>query len=399
MFLTFFYHLRSYGIEVSATEWISLLRCMELGLHECTLTGFYYLCRCILSKDETDFDKFDRAFATYFKSAEADFTLSDELLEWLKNPRDDLRRSLEMLQERMGPKADSVKELVETLHKRLTEQDAEHNGGTYWIGTQGRSIFGNSGWNPATIRVGGEGKHRNAVMVAEERKYKDFREDVTIDIRRYQMALRTLRQYSAQGGSEEQEFDIDGTIRDTCDNAGQLKIHYKPPRKNAVKVILLMDSGGSIEDYSRLCNMLFQAVTKSNHFKELKVFYFHNTFYDYMYSSPSIDKKDRVSTEWILNNFGSEYKVIVVGDAMMSPDELWEPHYEWLCHDEMRPSIEWVRRIREQYPHIIWLNPEPLPHNMGYLTRTHIELANIFPMYDLSLEGLRAGIKQLLKKN
>ena len=395
MFVEFFYLLRDRGLKISLNEWMTLLLGLEKGLHGSSLTGFYQLCRAVLIKTEADFDRFDQVFLEYFKGVPFEGELPDELMDWLNHPTEDLGRSIERMKE-MSFHDESLEELLKRLEERLKEQTEEHNGGNYWVGTQGRSAFGNNGWHPNGIRVGGQSRHRTAMMVAGERKYRDFRKDNTLDVRQFQTAFRTLRQLSAQSDTTEREVDVDGTIHDTCDHAGTLHIRWKKPRKNAVKVLLLMDSGGSMDYYAGLCSQLFQAATKSNHFKELHTYYFHNCIYDTLYSEPTLWYQDSVATDWVLQQYDSSYKVIIVGDAAMNPYELRERRYNWGEGTYGPSGLEWLDKFRTQYPHLIWLNPEPMPASPSYWGQTHYQLGQIFPMYDLSAEGLETGMKRLM---
>ena len=245
MFAAFFYLLRQRGLHVSLNEWMTLLEGMEKGLHHSTLTGFYHLCRAIVVKNETEFDRFDQIFLEFFKNVPYTGELPEDLLDWLNHPSEDLKRTIADLRSAGFPD-ETLEELLKMLEERLKEQTEEHNGGNYWVGTQGRTPWGNSGWHPNGIRIGGQSMHRTAMMVAGERKFRDFRKDNKLDTRQFQMAFRTLRQLSAQEWSAEKELDVDATIHDTCESAGRLEIRYKNPRKNTVKVLLLMDSGGSM---------------------------------------------------------------------------------------------------------------------------------------------------------
>ena len=258
MFAAFFYLLRQRGLHVSLNEWMTLLEGMEKGLHHSTLTGFYHLCRAIVVKNETEFDRFDQIFLEFFKDVPYTGELPEDLLDWLNHPSEDLKRTIADLRAAGFPD-ETLEELLKMLEERLKEQTEEHNGGNYWVGTQGRTPWGNNGWHPNGIRIGGQSMHRTAMMVAGERKFRDFRKDNKLDTRQFQMAFRTLRQLSAQERSAEKELDVDATIHDTCESAGRLEIRYKNPRKNTVKVLLLMDSGGSMDYYSGLCSQLFQA--------------------------------------------------------------------------------------------------------------------------------------------
>ena len=406
MFTDFLYTLRRNGLKISLTEWMTLMEGMEKGLHGASFTGFYHLCRCLLVKSESDFDRFDRAFLEYFKDVPFQQEVSQQLLDWLDHPdsmkgmfdEEQAARILGMTQE----------EIEEMFRERLREQDSQHNGGNRWIGTQGNSPFGNNGFAPRGIRVGGESKHRRAFRVAGERRFRDFRRDNTLDTRQFQVALRRLRQFSGLVDLPPTEFDVDGTIQDTADNAGVLKVRYKRPRENTVKVLLLMDSGGSMDYYAQLCSALFQAVSKSGHFKDLQVFYFHNCVYSKLYRDPSLLSRSAVPTEWVLSNLPGDYKVIFVGDALMAPEELLGRGYGrgyygyyWDTREagDTTSGMEWLRRLRERYSHSIWLNPSPRPEwGGGYWGQTYDMIAGEVPMFPLSVEGLEDGMKKLLVK-
>ena len=398
MFEEFLYTLRRGGLKVSLTEWMSLMEALDKGLHRSSFTGFYYLCRCLLVKSEADFDRFDRCFLQYFRDVPFEGEVSQELLDWLDRPDvlsdyanwdEEQARLNELLSE---------EDIEKMLQERMQEQNEEHNGGNYWVGTHGMSTFGNSGLSPKGIRVGGQGMHRRAFRVAGERKFRDFRKDNTLDTRQFQVALKRLRQYSGLVELPPTEFDVDNTIQDTAEKGGMLTVRYKRPRQNTVKVLLLMDSGGSMDYYAQLCSALFQAVSKVGHFKDLKVYYFHNCIYESVYRHPRMRQEDRVETEWLLKNFDGVYKVIVVGDAAMNPGELLSQQYDWKRRVPMPSGLEWLQRIRAHFPYLIWLNPEPLPAYAGFWGQTHVHLAKLFPMYPLSVEGLESGMHRLMVK-
>ena len=395
MFTSFFQYLRKRGLKVSLDEWLGLLEALEKGLHRSSLTGFYNLCRALLVKSETEYDAFDQAFLEYFKDLPDEIVLSEELLQWLNAPDEDLGRDFGDMPMKTGA-GESMEEMLRALRQRLREQTAKHNGGSYWVGTQGYTAWGNSGWHPGGIRIGGEGRQRTALTVASERKFRDVRRDNTLDSRQFQMAFRTLRQLSVQTDSSEQELDVERTIHDTGENAGLLKVRYKKPRKNTVKLLLLMDSGGSMELHASLCSMLFQAATKSNYFQKLSIYYFHNCIRSKLYPEPTLARAGEVSTAWVLRNFDSSYRVIIVGDAEFHPYELRDPEYDWTTGAYSPSGMEWLNRLREQYPHLIWLNPEPMPEASNYWTQTHYLLGKLFEMYDLTVEGLEQGMKRLM---
>jgi uncharacterized protein with von Willebrand factor type A (vWA) domain len=284
------------------------------------------------------------------------------------------------------------------FQERLKEQKEEHNGGTYWIGTGGGSPFGNEGEGATGIRVGGRTNLRRAFRVAGERKYRDFREDRTLGIRQFQMAFRSLRQFSNRIATQKTELDIDKTIRKTCDNAGLLNVVYDKPRKNTVKLLLLMDSGGSMDYYTDLCAQLFQAVSKTNHFQDLKIYYFHNCIRQYLYTTPNIGPRYSVDTKWVMNNLKSDYKVLIIGDALMDTDELMKD-----SSGEVRMSgLAWLRLLKRKYPSLVWVNPQEPPSGIR-LYRNWGETYDIIreevKMYQLTVEGLRDAIRYLLSFN
>ncbi len=380
---------------MSLQEWFTLLEGLRLELHESSLSGFYHLARAALVKTEADFDKFDLAFVEFFKGIKAYDELPDELLEWLSTPIDGKDFDEQAF---AGVSKLDMEELRRKFEQRLKEQNERHDGGSHWVGTGGTSPFGNSGYHPGGIRVGGTGRSRSALQVAGQRNYRDFREDNALEDRQFQMAFRSLRQFSSNEDGPEDELKLDETIDETCENAGRLKLVFGRPRRNAVKLVVLFDSGGSMWSYARLCGLLFEAASKSNHFKDLKVYYFHNCFYDRLYTTPSCSGASSVETEWVLQNLKSDYKVIVVGDASMAPYELLQPdgcidYY----HHNSEPGIEWIRRFRKKYEKMIWLNPvDPSEWEWGYGSTTIKIIKEKVPMYHLSVDGLQTGLKSLV---
>ncbi len=376
---------------MSLQEWFTLLEGLELELHESGLSGFYHLARAVLVKTEADFDKFDLAFVEFFKGIKAYDELPEELLKWLSTPIDG-----NAFDEAFGgiSKLD-MDELRRKFEERLKEQNERHDGGSHWVGTGGTSPFGNSGYYPGGIRVGGAGLHRSALQVAGQRNYRDFREDDVLEDRQFQMAFRSLRQLSSNEEGPKDELKLDETIDKTSENAGRLELVFGRPRRNAVKLVVLFDSGGSMWSYARLCGSLFQAASKSNHFKDLKIYYFHNCFYDRLYTTPACAPAASVETDWVLQNLKSDYRVIIVGDASMAPSELLRPggcidYYH--CNEE--PGIEWIRRFRNKYEKMIWLNPmDPPDWEWGYTIKL---IQEEVPMYHLSVDGLQAGLKSLI---
>ena len=392
MFLTFFYLLRASGINVSLSEWLTLMEGLRMDLHDSTLSGFYTLCRSVLLHSEVDFDRFDQVFLEFFKDVKHVDEVPPEMLKWLEHPELDMVE-LERLSEITGL---SVEEIEKMFAERLQGQDAEHNGGRKWVGTEGYTPFGHRGKQLGGIRVGGKSNYRSAYRVAGERKYRDWRKDNTIDSRQFQMAFRSLRQLSSNSDEPKTELDIDTTIRKTCDNAGNLSIEFTRPRKNALKLMLLMDSGGSMDYYRELCSLLFQSVSKAGRFKDLKVYYFHNAPGKRLYLDPTLDWRNSVLTEWVMNNIPSDYKVIIVGDASMSMQELL-PSYNWWKSDVPENSgLALLLDLKRRYPHLIWLHPQPRPAYSSYWTQTFELLEKHFDMYQLSIDGMTKGMKKLM---
>ena len=389
MFADFLYLLRGSGLKVSLTEWMALMEALDKNLHRASFSGFYQLCRCLLVKSEADYDRFDRCFLEYFKDVPFQQEVSQELMDWLNRPdvlNDYARWDEEQALKNLGL---SEEEIQRMLQERMQEQNEEHNGGNYWVGTHGMSVFGNSGLSPKGIRVGGESRYHRAFRVAGERNYRDFRRDNTLDTRQLQVALRKLRPT---------EFDVDRTIQDTADQGGMLTVRYKRPRENTVKVLLLMDSGGSMDYYAQLCSALFQAVSKSGHFKDLKVFYFHNCVYGRLYRDPLLLSRDSVTTEWVLSNLPGDWKLILVGDAQMAPYELRGGYYGSSDPDGPKNGMDYLLRLRDRYRNSIWLNPSPRPTWGPYWSQTYDEIARVFPMFPLSVEGIEEGMKKLLSR-
>ncbi len=398
MFLEFFYLLRARGLEVSINEWMALVEALDKGLAKSSLTSFYYLCRSILIKSEADYDKFDEVFAAYFKDVQTPEELPDEVWKWLADEEEE--RALDDKGDEWSYIHRELQELLDLMDERLEEQKEKHHGGTYWVGTGGTSTMGRGGYNTQGIRVGGKSRHKTALQIAGERNFKDFREDKVLDIRQFQMAFRKLRQFSTRMDVEKTELDIDQTIDKTCEHAGMLNLVYEKPRKNTVKILLLIDSDGSMLMYSRLVNKLFQAISKANHFKDLKVYYFHNCVYDHLYTNPYCRYGEWVDTQWVLNNLDSEYKVIFVGDGTMAPSELHSRYgnsYYSLRNEE--PGINWLMRIKRKFKKQIWLNPiRESEWEWVYGHKTLQDIKKIFPMFELTLDGLDRAIKKLLTR-
>ena len=387
MFLSLFYLFRTHRLKVSLNEWITLLEGLQKGLHDCTLSGFYVLCRAIVVTSEVDLDRFDQVFLEFFQGIEPEEKLPEELTKWLDHPELN-REDLQMLAE--VTKMDE-KEIEELFARRLQDQKEEHNGGRKWIGTDGYTAFGNSGERMGGIRVGGDGSYRSAYRIASERRYRDWRRDCTLDSRQFQMAFRSLRQLAKETDQPKTELDIDMTVKKTGDHAGRLQIEYVHPRKNALKLLMLIDSGGSMEPYQQLCSLLFQSVSKVGHFKDLKIFYFHNRLSRLVYQEPTLTLSGAVETEELLKQYDSEYRLILVGDAEMSVRELMGSSAK-----VEKSGMDWLIQFKDHYPHAIWLHPQERPAGSSYWTQSFELVAQQFEMYQITLDGLTEGMKRLL---
>lgn len=396
MFTDFFYLLRANGIQVSLNEWLTLMEALEKGLHGSQLTDFYYLARCVLVKSEADFDRFDMAFAACFKDVQAVKTLPEEFLRWLAEavpPRDFDQAEVDA--RFAGLDLDQLRKMLE---ERLQEQTERHDGGSKWVGTGGTSPFGHGGYNPAGIRIGGPGRRRTAVQVAQAREYQDFRQDAALELRQFQMAFRRLRNLTVKGDGPKDELQLEATIQSTCDNGGFLTLEFDRPRKNDVRLLLLFDSGGSMWAYSQLCSRLFHAVHEASHFRELKTGYFHNCVYDDLFTTPDCWYSQSTPTEGVLGGLDSRWKIIFVGDGAMAPSELLS---RGGCLDYYRmnqePGIVWLQKFVKKSPHVIWLNPMPeRSWDYAWGSRTIQIIRREIAMYPLTIEGLDAGLRHLM---
>ncbi|MBL4635631.1 MAG: VWA domain-containing protein, partial [Kofleriaceae bacterium] len=279
MFVDFFFELRRTGVHVSTHEWMTLMEAMSRGLHESSLDGFYHLARCVCVKDVSDFDAFDQAFLSYFKDVYVKAAaVTDDLLDWLSDPKKFAGISEE--ERRMIQELD-LEALKKMFEERLKEQDERHDGGSKWIGTGGKSPSGHGGYHPSGVRVGGPGGGKSAMQVAQERRFRDYRKDRVLDVRQIDMALRGLRRLGREGAQE--ELNIESTIDATSKNAGDLELVFTPPKRNRMKLILLMDVGGSMDPYAELMERLFTAASRSGRFASFKSYYFHNCVYEQVY--------------------------------------------------------------------------------------------------------------------
>ena len=370
---------------------------LDKGLCESSLTQFYYVARMILVKSETEFDKFDMAFEECFKGVKMETEIGKNMLRWL-DKSDMMELAYEEARNHLNQVEDihvDKEDVEQTFKQRLKDQNEEHNGGSFWIGTMGKTSFGNTGGNVGGVRVGGQTGYQSAFSVVGARKYRDFRDDKVIDNRQFQMALKRLRQFSTKLDIPKSELDIDGTIDKTCNNGGYLQIEMMKPRKNAVKLLLLMDSGGTMIPYTRLMNDLFQSVNKSNHFKDVKVYYFHNCIYSKLYKTPECENGDWIDTEWLFRNVDSDYKVIIVGDAAMAPEELYSESGNYRGPNGGLSGFQWLHLVKRHYKKVVWMNPKMAPGRAPW-REAETAVKEIFPMYKLTVKGLNEAMVKLM---
>jgi uncharacterized protein with von Willebrand factor type A (vWA) domain len=388
MFTSFFYTLKRRKVPVSIVEWMTLMEALSKGCIS-NLDEFYYLARAILVKSEAYYDHYDVAFQEYFKGIETPAEITEQIMEWLKDP---INRMTLTEEERALFESMDFDELLKELEKRLKEQTEQHDGGSYWIGRGGKSPFGHSGYHPAGIRISGESGGRHAIQIAQERRFRNYRSDLVLDVRQIKMALRGLRQLSRIG--PEDELDLEKTIGATCKNAGEIEMVWARSRKNAVKLLLLMDVGGSMVPFARLCSQLFSAAHSSTHFKDFQYFYFHNCIYDNLYRD--IERQEAVSTDHLLRILEPDYKVVLVGDATMAMQELTQRYGAIYYYERNEvPGLLRLKQIAEHFTHCIWINPVE-PHYWNHPTVMVIQ--KLFPMFELTLDGLGQAAKKLIVK-
>lgn len=390
MFLPFFYELRERGVPVGATEAVTLGQALKKGLHESSLDGFYHLSRALLVKRVQHLDDFDQAFLKVFRGVEVEGKkLQEELLDWLREAQQrgpELTPEEAAILEQFDPD-----ELEELFNKRLEEQKERHDGGNKWIGTGGTSPFGHSGRAARPgIRVGGPGGRRGAIKTADARLYQGYRQDLTLDVRQMQLAMRKLRTFARAGADE--ELDLEGTIAETAKNAGELEVVTQPLRRPNTRVILMMDVGGSMDPFAHLCSRLFSAAKKSTHFKELRTYYFHNCVYGRVYETERFTDPVRITD--VLQDTGAHYKLIMVGDALMAPYELMSPGGAPMEDGERVEGAVWLMRLQKHFRKSVWLNPEPQRYWAG---NTIEAIASIFDMFPLTLEGLGDAMGHLMR--
>ena len=390
MLIPFFFMLRDGGMKTSITELLTLLEAMKTGIAGQSVDDFYFLARATLVKDESQLDKFDRIFAVYFKGIEDSLAdlFQDIPDEWLQQRAELMLSDEERAQiEAMG----GFEELMKALQERLDEQDERHEGGNKWIGTAGTSPFGAYGFNPEGVRMGQAGsRNRSAVKVWDKRQYRNLDDSVELGTRNIKVALRRLRKFAREGAAD--QLDLEDTIDKTARNAGLLDIRMVPEKHNAVKVLLCLDIGGSMDDHIRICEEMFSAARSE--FKHLEYFYFHNFIYESLWKDNRRRHSEKTSTVDLIHKYGSDYKLVFVGDATMSPYEIMYAGGS-VEHWNEDPGAVWIKRLLNTYPKAIWLNPEP-QSRWDYtpsikMTRELMDDR----MYPLTIAGLDEGIKAL----
>jgi uncharacterized protein len=388
MFIDFLFTLREHKINVSTHEWMTLMQGLNKGLHNSSLDGFYQLCRTICIKDVAQYDAYDQAFAEYFRDvAKQSLAMSEQLQQWLTDPA--LRRELTDEQRAMLEALD-IDKLREMFEQRLREQKERHDRGNRWIGTGGTSPFGSGGTHPTGIRIGGGGG-RSAMQVADQRRFREYRKDVVLDVRQIDVALRGLRRLGREGSQD--EFDLDETVDKTCRNAGDIEVVMRPPRRNRVKVILMMDVGGSMDPHSDLMGRIFTAASRAGRFAKFRSYYFHNCIYQAVYEDALFRKPVPIAD--ILSGSDRDEKLVIVGDALMHPAELLSPGGASYYYNDNRSSgMEWLRKLSGHFRSAAWLNPEPDRYWQG----TTIEpIASLFGMWMLTADGINAAVRYLVR--
>jgi len=389
MLIDFFTHVRAHQVPVSVREYLTLLEAMQRQVISPSVDNFYQLARTILVKNEAHFDRFDRAFASYYKNVETVLPPGKEVpMEWLlKSFEANLTEEQKQAISKLG-----WDKLMEEFRKRLDEQTERHAGGSKWIGTGGTSPFGNSGFHPEGVRVGGSGGNRSAVKVWDERQFKDYDDTVELGTRNIKVALRRLRRFAREGA--ELELDLDDTITHTARNAGYLDIRMVPERHNAVKVLMLLDSGGSMDDHITRVEELFSA--SSSEFKNLEVYYFHNCVYDYLWKSNRRRQTEKFTTAEVLRKYNPDWRLIFVGDATMSPYEIVQPGGSVEYHNT-EPGAVWLQRLVAAYPHFAWLNPEP--EGIWQYRQSIAMIQDIMQkrMYPVTVAGIEQAMRMLSK--
>jgi hypothetical protein len=392
LLVDFFFTVRKAGVPASVKEFLTLVEALDEGVVTGSVDDFYVLARATLVKDEAYFDRFDLAFSAYFKGVGSipDALVKDIPAEWLRKLAE---RNLSAEEKRLVEALGGWDKLMETLRERLEEQKGRHQGGSKWIGTAGTSPFGAYGYNPEGIRIGqNESRNRRAVKVWDAREYKNYDDTVEIGIRNIKVALRRLRKFAREGSPD--ELDLDDTIRSTARNGGWLDIKMVPERHNAVKVLLFLDVGGSMDEHVKVCEELFSATRTE--FKHLEYYYFHNFLYERVWKDNRRRANEKIATWDVMHKYGHDYKLVFVGDATMSPYEITYPGGS-VEHTNPEAGSVWLQRMVDVYEHAVWINPQPEAH---WQYHESIELTKSLMggrMFGLTVDGLDRAMRMLSK--
>ncbi|MEX1222716.1 MAG: VWA domain-containing protein [Idiomarina sp.] len=389
MLIDFFLCLRKHGVPASLTELLDLLGALEKQVIFSNVEAFYSLSRLVMVKDESHYDRFDRAFAEYFEGvAEVDIASSIPD-EWLRRT---MQKQLSDEDKEKLKALGGLDELMKQFQERLKEQQKRHAGGNKWIGTGGTSPFGAYGYNPEGIRVGQEGSNaRRAVKVWDKREFRDLDTDAELNNRTLQLALRKLRRFARTGSAT--ELDLNGTIKATSEKAGLLDLRYQSERHNAIKLLVFFDVGGSMDDFIYECQQLFAAVRSE--FKHLEFYYFHNCLYEFVWQNNARRFSEKIPTTEVLQKYGRDYKVIIVGDATMGPYEIAYTGGS-VEHWNEEPGQVWMQRLLSQFPNAVWLNPQPQERWPYYASVGLIHQIMDQRMYPLTMAGISNAIQELL---
>lgn len=388
MLIEFFQLLRHHGVKTTITEWLDLLAALEQRVIDADVDEFYTLSRMMLVKDESLYDRFDRAFGQYVERL-ADVDIADKIpKEWLENA---LKRELSEQDKEKINQLGSLEELMRTFQERLQEQQKRHQGGSKWIGTGGTSPFGAYGYHPGGIRIGQDGnRNRSAAKIWDKREFRDLDDNARLEQRGFQIALRNLRQFARTGAAT--ELDLEATLTATARQGGLLDLQWQPERHNAIKILLLLDVGGSMDDHIYQVEQLFTAL--KGEFRHLELYYFHNCPYEGLWRSNQRRRREQIPTEQVIQTYGDDYKLIIVGDATMGPYEIAYAGGS-VEHWNQEPGEVWLRRLLKKFPKATWLNPQPQKHWRYYPSIQMVDDIMQQRMQPLTISGLQRAIEDI----
>jgi len=397
MFINFLYELKKTGVPVSLVEWMTLMEALNKGLACSSLTEFYHVARTVLVKSETQFDNYDLAFQNYFSGIESPANWVDDILEWL---RAGLPPQMSVGEQEF---LDMEEETQLEFAEKKNESEPKNQEITNAVAKDGGMHFGRNGFNPKGNRIGGIPGNFSAIQVAARRDYQGYRSDVILGVRKFEASLRVLRELTNHHEGMQDELDINGTIDATCRHAGRLELVWARPRKNDLKIALVLDSGGSMDMHVNLCSQLFSAFKRSSHLKELKIYYFHNCIYDNIYVKPACIEANALATYEFLHNLDADYRLIIIGDASMAESELIAVNgaIDWDNRNQ-ESGLVWLERLARHFTHAVWLNPIPAKgwnEQLNYRARSITMIRKLFPMFELSVAGLEQAVKRLKVSN